>query len=195
MVSGTWLNRKVLMLNETIQSASQHQGGESQTFADNKSDNDSIFNIELSNIMQTSTVINQTKDLMSETYQAKRTLSKRGNSSSKRGVQVTTKGLKGSSRQPSGKQKSVKCEWHSTKGSSSIRQTSKKSIVGMASGYQVDAKRSSMNQDISQRRFGDQDIHPKELETRVDSEGQKYLNYHSISGFDNVPRIRKPSPI
>lgn len=29
---------------------------------------------------------------------------------------------------------------------------------------------------------------------REDSEGQKYLNYKSISGMDCVPRLRQPTP-
>ena len=45
----------------------------------------------------------------------------------------------------------------------------------------------------------DQDITPSEsnklsnLEHR-DSEGNKYLNYKSISGMDCVPRFREPTP-
>lgn len=60
------------------------------------------------------------------------------------------------------------------------------------------------NQDISDAKqvdSSDQDIQPPytsdskanrfELE---DDEGNKYLNYKSISGMDLVPRIREPTP-
>ena len=54
MVSGNWLNKKVLMINETIQSASignMGNGTLDERSPDRKSDDDSIFNIELSSIM------------------------------------------------------------------------------------------------------------------------------------------------
>ena len=43
----------------------------------------------------------------------------------------------------------------------------------------------------------DQDITPSlddRAFERVDDEGQKYLNYKSISGMDNLPRYRQPTP-
>ena len=55
------------------------------------------------------------------------------------------------------------------------------------------------NEDITQVKTiqHDQDITPsienRQFE-RVDDEGQRYLNYKSISGMDNLPRYRQPTP-
>jgi len=105
---------------------------------------------------------------------------------------------------------------------SNTRQSSvKRAIRGKAGGYEIvnvsnmmddlsvkiDNKRmtteGSKNNDLTvdqQRALQDQDITPQDHMRiqnqfeREDSEGQRYLNYKSISGMDCVPRLRHPSP-
>jgi len=67
LVSGSWLNKNVLMLNETINSTIQSKGVTPSSAGGNLrsiDDADSIFNIELSKIEK----VSNAKDLMSSTY-------------------------------------------------------------------------------------------------------------------------------
>lgn len=84
----------------------------------------------------------------------------------------------------------------------------KKTLVAKPPGYESQtvkhSKKNSLvppeNEDIKQVKsvdHHDQDITPslddRQFE-RIDDEGQKYLNYKSISGMDNLPRYRQPTP-
>ena len=51
------------------------------------------------------------------------------------------------------------------------------------------------------RSLQDQDITPNAQERKeeqkfenYDNDGSKWLNYHAISGMDNMPRLREPTP-
>ena len=71
LVSGSWLNKNVLMLNEAINSTIQSKGMSPSSGGGNPrslDDADSIFNIELSKIEK----VSNAKDLMSTTYQTGR---------------------------------------------------------------------------------------------------------------------------
>lgn len=71
LVSGSWLNKNVLMLNEAINSTIQSKGMSPSSGGGNPrslDDADSIFNIELSKIEK----VSNAKDLMSATYQTGR---------------------------------------------------------------------------------------------------------------------------
>ena len=69
LVQGSWFNKNVLMLNETINSTMNATRVNSPGEQEN-SDGDSIFNIELSNLALKQDV-KSSKKLMSSTYQAK----------------------------------------------------------------------------------------------------------------------------
>ena len=89
--------------------------------------------------------------------------------------------------------------------------SAKKVLVAKPPGYESQtvkhSKKNSLalpqsieNEDIRQVKsvsHYDQDITPSlddRAFERVDDEGQKYLNYKSISGMDNLPRYRQPTP-
>jgi hypothetical protein len=67
LVQGNWLNKNVLMLNETITSTMGASRVNSPGEKEENSDGDSIFNIELSN-QALKQDVKTSKKLMSSTY-------------------------------------------------------------------------------------------------------------------------------
>lgn len=215
-VSGSWFNRHVLMFKETIQSHFakvsniQIMKEGSELRGNNFSDNDSIFNIELGD-MAIENLQNQIDLLNSSVL----------NNRAKKQDTISAKYKKVAPRRPSqSRSRSVNKpggrDIASTPESSGLKKRSrhasvKKVIRGKPSGFEVAVESSVLlergkdsevklkqNKDLTDQKINtslDQDITPMEKSIeKKDDEGNKYLNYKSISGMDLVPRIRQPSP-
>jgi len=174
MVSGNWLNKAVLMFKEAIYNSNAGKLGFEQAEAE-----EAILNLQLEPTQDDKKISASRSKIRKDKVVAKQPIKKAPLSAKRFGKTdvISSKHLRSAKRDHS----------------------SKRGILGKPSGYEISTVTAQSPakpvKALDSSLFLDQDINPFESKFELtDTEGQKYLNYKSVSGMDLVPRLRNPTP-